>query len=61
MSGHSHWATIRRSKAANDAKRGKMWSKLARRIIVAAKAGGGDPDQTALSPTPVAFRRLYQM
>ena len=45
MSGHSHWATIRRSKAANDAKRGRIWSKLARRIIVAAKAGGGDPDE----------------
>ncbi len=44
MSGHSHWATIKRSKAANDAKRGKTWSKLARRIIVAAKAGGGDPE-----------------
>ena len=45
MSGHSHWATIRRSKAANDAKRGRNWSKLARRIIVAAKAGGGNPDE----------------
>ena len=45
MSGHSHWATIRRSKAANDAKRGSQWSKLARRIIVAAKAGGGNPEE----------------
>ncbi len=45
MSGHSHWATIKRSKAANDAKRGRVWSKLARRIIVAAKAGGGNPDE----------------
>ena len=45
MSGHSHWATIRRSKAANDAKRGRMWSKLAKRIIVAAKSGGGNPDE----------------
>jgi YebC/PmpR family DNA-binding regulatory protein len=45
MSGHSHWATIRRSKAANDAKRGKAWSKAARRIIVAAKTGGGNPDE----------------
>ncbi len=45
MSGHSHWATIRRSKAANDAKRGRLWSKLARRIIVAAKSGGGKPDE----------------
>lgn len=45
MSGHSHWATIKRSKAANDAKRGRIWSKLARRIIVAAKAGGGNPEE----------------
>jgi YebC/PmpR family DNA-binding regulatory protein len=43
MSGHSHWAGIRYKKAAADAKRGKVWSKLARMIIVAAKAGGGDP------------------
>lgn len=45
MSGHSHWAGIKHKKAANDAKRGKMWSKIARMIIVAAKAGGGDPAQ----------------
>ncbi|HUT01361.1 MAG TPA: YebC/PmpR family DNA-binding transcriptional regulator [Phycisphaerae bacterium] len=45
MSGHSHWATIRRSKAANDAKRGQQWSKLAKRIIVAAKSGGGNPEE----------------
>ena len=43
MSGHSHWAGIRYKKAANDAKRGKVWSKLARVVIVAAKGGGGDP------------------
>jgi YebC/PmpR family DNA-binding regulatory protein len=43
MSGHSHWAGIKHKKAANDAKRGKMWSKIARMIIVAARAGGGDP------------------
>ncbi|MFC1739209.1 YebC/PmpR family DNA-binding transcriptional regulator [Planctomycetota bacterium] len=42
MSGHSHWAGIKHKKAANDAKRGKVWSKLARTIIVAAKNGGGD-------------------
>ncbi|MBN1125115.1 MAG: YebC/PmpR family DNA-binding transcriptional regulator [Sedimentisphaerales bacterium] len=45
MSGHSHWAGIKHKKAANDAKRGKVWSKLARMIIVAAKNGGGDPSQ----------------
>ncbi len=43
MSGHSHWAGIKHKKAANDAKRGKIWSKVARMIIVAAKNGGGDP------------------
>ena len=43
MSGHSHWSGIKYKKAATDAKRGKIWSKLARMIIVAAKSGGGDP------------------
>ncbi len=43
MSGHSHWATIKHKKGATDAKRGKMWSKLSRAIIIAAKNGGGDP------------------
>jgi len=44
MSGHSHWAKIKRSKATTDARRGREWSKLARRIIVAARVGGGNPD-----------------
>ena len=43
MAGHSHWAGIKHKKAANDAKRGKVWSKIARMIIVAARSGGGDP------------------
>jgi len=43
MSGHSHWAGIKHKKAIIDAKRGKLWSKLARHIIMAAKQGGGDP------------------
>jgi YebC/PmpR family DNA-binding regulatory protein len=43
MAGHSHWSKIKRSKGANDAKRGKIWSKIARKIIIAARAGGGDP------------------
>jgi len=42
MAGHSHWAKIKRAKGANDAKRGKIWSKIARKIIIAAR-GGGDP------------------
>ena len=45
MAGHSHWAGIKHKKAANDAKRGRIWSKISRMIIVAAKSGGGDPGQ----------------
>ena len=37
MAGHSHWSKIKRAKGANDAKRGKIWSKIARKIIIAAK------------------------
>ncbi len=43
MAGHSHWANIAHKKAAVDSKRGKIWSKLSKAIIVAAKMGGGDP------------------
>ncbi len=42
MAGHSHWSKIKRAKGANDAKRGKIWSKIAKKIMIAAK-GGGDP------------------
>lgn len=44
MSGHSKWATIRRKKGALDAKRGAIYTKLAKEISVAAKEGGGDPE-----------------
>jgi transcriptional/translational regulatory protein YebC/TACO1 len=37
MAGHSHWSKIKRAKGATDAKRGKIWSKIARKIIIAAK------------------------
>jgi YebC/PmpR family DNA-binding regulatory protein len=43
MSGHSHWATIRRKKGAADAKRGQVFTRLAREIVIAAREGGGDP------------------
>jgi YebC/PmpR family DNA-binding regulatory protein len=43
MAGHSHWAGIKHKKAATDAKRGRLWSKLARGIMSAARTGGGDP------------------
>jgi len=47
MSGHSKWAGIKHKKAAVDAKRGKLFGKLARAITVAAREGGGDPDHNA--------------
>jgi YebC/PmpR family DNA-binding regulatory protein len=44
MSGHSKWSQIKRQKGANDAKRGALFTKVAREISVAARLGGGDPD-----------------
>lgn len=44
MSGHSHWATIRRKKSAADAKKGALFTRLAREITIAAREGGGDPE-----------------
>lgn len=44
MSGHSHWATTHRAKGLNDAKRAAVFTKYGRNIIVAAAAGGGNPD-----------------
>ena len=44
MSGHSHWATIKRKKGAADAKRGQVFTRLAREIVMAAREGGGDLD-----------------
>ncbi len=43
MAGHSHWANIAHKKSVIDNKRGKLWSKLSKALIVAAKDGGGDP------------------
>ncbi len=44
MSGHSKWSSIKRQKGINDAQRGQMFTKLAKEIIIAAKAGGPDPN-----------------
>ena len=44
MSGHSKWSTIKRQKGAADAKRGQLFTKLAREITIAAKSGLPDPD-----------------
>lgn len=44
MSGHSHWAGIKQRKGVNDAKRAKIFTKLAKPIVIAAREGGGNPD-----------------
>ncbi len=44
MSGHSKWSTIKRKKSAQDAKRGKLFTKLIKEITIAAREGGGDPE-----------------
>jgi transcriptional/translational regulatory protein YebC/TACO1 len=53
MSGHSKWSTIKRKKAAADAKRGKIFSKLIKEITVAARDGGGDTSMNARLRTAV--------
>jgi YebC/PmpR family DNA-binding regulatory protein len=47
MSGHSKWSTIKRKKGAIDAKKGKIFTKIIKEIIIAAKEGGGDPEANA--------------
>ncbi len=47
MSGHNKWSTIKRKKGAADAKRGKIFTKIIKEIIIAAREGGGDPDSNA--------------
>lgn len=46
MSGHSHWSTIRRKKEANDAKRGAIFTKVAKEIVIAVREGGGKDPET---------------
>jgi YebC/PmpR family DNA-binding regulatory protein len=61
MSGHSKWATIKHKKGAADAKRGKLFAKLARQIEVAARGGGGDPDMNPTLRTAVQKAKAAQM
>ncbi len=61
MSGHSKWATIKRKKGAADAKRGQLFSKLSRGIIVAAREGGGDPDSNATLAGAIEKARANSM
>lgn len=61
MSGHSKWATIKRKKGAADAKRGQLFSKLSRAIIVAAKEGGPDPESNTTLATAIQKARDNSM
>ncbi len=61
MSGHSKWSTIKHKKAATDAKRGKIFTKLAKEITVAAREGGGNMDMNARLRTAVQTARDNNM
>ena len=61
MSGHSKWSTIKRKKGALDAKRGKIFSRMAKEITVAAKLGGGDPDGNPRLRTALLAARAENM
>ena len=61
MSGHSTWSSIKHKKGAADAKRGQLFSKLSRAIIVAAKEGGPDPDGNLALQNAIEKARSYSM
>jgi YebC/PmpR family DNA-binding regulatory protein len=61
MSGHSKWATIKRKKGATDAVRGKIFTKLTREILTAARMGGGDPSGNARLRKAIADAKAQQM
>ena len=61
MSGHSKWSSIKHKKGAADAKRGKLFSKLSRAIIVAAKEGGPDPASNLALQNAIEKARSYSM
>jgi YebC/PmpR family DNA-binding regulatory protein len=61
MSGHSKWANIKHRKAAVDAKRGKVFTKLIRELTVAAKHGGGDPEANPRLRTAIAAAKNQNM
>lgn len=61
MSGHSKWATIKHKKGALDAKRGKIFSKMSKELMVAAKQGGSNPDMNPTLRTVIAKAKSYNM
>ena len=61
MSGHSKWATIKHKKAATDAKRGRVFTKIIREISIAARVGGADPDANPRLRTAIATAKNENM
>jgi YebC/PmpR family DNA-binding regulatory protein len=61
MSGHSKWSSIKHKKGAQDAKRGQLFSKLSRAIIVAAREGGGNPDANVALANAIEKAKSYSM
>jgi YebC/PmpR family DNA-binding regulatory protein len=61
VSGHSKWSTIKHKKGKEDAKRGQLFSKLSRAIMVAAKEGGADPSSNASLEAAIEKARSYSM
>jgi len=61
MSGHSKWHTIKHKKAATDAKRGKVFTRLIKEIMIAARGGGGDVDANARLRTAVTAAKAVSM
>jgi YebC/PmpR family DNA-binding regulatory protein len=61
MSGHSKWATIKHKKAATDAKRGRVFTRLIKEITIAAKNGGGDPDGNPRLRTAILAAKAENM
>src|SRR5215475_14537023 len=61
LSGHSKWSSIKHKKGAADAKRGQLFAKLSRAIIVAAKEGGGDPANNLSLQNAIEKARSYSM
>jgi YebC/PmpR family DNA-binding regulatory protein len=61
MSGHSKWATIKHKKAATDARRGKIFTKLIRELTIAARVGGSDPDSNPRLRTAILAAKSENM
>ncbi|NLK50616.1 MAG: YebC/PmpR family DNA-binding transcriptional regulator [Candidatus Cloacimonetes bacterium] len=61
MAGHNKWSSIKHKKAATDAKRGKIYTRLAKEIILAAKSGGGDPEMNPRLRTAINSARSVNM